>query len=184
MNLSKYKKDINFIGRSIFIRVLWYFLGATLVSSIIPGSIWRVKLLHLFGARLGSGLVLKPGLNVKYPWKLVVGNNAWIGENVWIDNLDLVVVGSNTCISQGAYLCTGSHDWCSETFDLIIMPIVIGDRCWVCAKAVIGPGSNIGDGSVVGLGCVFSGTLDRWHIVRVNDRAQLTIKRRKIRENP
>ena len=65
---------------------------------------------------LEKGVVIKPNVKIKYPWNLYIGNNSWLGEKVWIDNLDIVSVGNNCCISQGAYLLTGNHDYRSEYF--------------------------------------------------------------------
>jgi putative colanic acid biosynthesis acetyltransferase WcaF len=115
--------------------------------------------------------MLKPGLKIKFPWRLVVGDNTWLGEDVWIDNLAPVLIGADCCISQGAYLCTGSHDWSKSGFDLITKPIRIGDRAWIAARAIIGPGVTVGEGAVLGLGSVASGDLAPWTIYRGNPAA-------------
>ena len=96
-------------------------------------------MLVAFGARIGKGFVIKPAVNIKYPWKLKVGDDVWIGENVWIDNIGNVTIGSNVCISQGAMLLTGNHNYKSETFDLMIKPIVVEEGVWIGAKATIAP---------------------------------------------
>jgi len=118
----------------------------------------------LFGAEIGPNVVIKPHTKVKFPWRLRIGENSWIGENVWIDNLADVSIGSNACISQGAYLCTGSHDWNAPKFDLIVKPIVIADGAWVAAKSTVGPGVTIGEGAVLGLGSTTSKDLEPWSI--------------------
>ena len=97
------------------------------VSSSIPGSAHRCFLLRAFGAKIGRGVNIKPRVKVKFPWRLIVGNHSWIGEAVWIDNLAEVEIGANCCVSQGAYLCTGSHDWNSRKFTLITKPIRVED---------------------------------------------------------
>lgn len=165
MHLSKYQKREEVAGKSRFLVILWMLFGEPLVKSAIPSSMFRVFLLRLFGAKIGLGVNIKPRVQIKYPWKLSVGNHSWIGENTWIDNLAAVTIGPNVCISQGVYLCTGSHDWSKDTFDLILKPILIDSHSWVCAKAVVGPGTQIGEGGVVGLGCVFTGVLEPWTIV-------------------
>lgn len=96
--------------------------------------------LKIFGAQLGKGLVIKPGVNVKFPWKLKIGDNVWIGENVWIDNLDYVSIGDDVCISQGALLLTGNHDYTKSSFDYRNAPITLEDGVWVGAKAIVCPG--------------------------------------------
>ena len=114
-------------GRPALIEAAWMVVQWLLVSSWIPGAAHRRFVLRLFGARIGAGVNLKPRLRVKFPWRLTVGAHSWIGEDVWIDNLAPVTIGSNCCLSQGAFLCTGSHDWSSPTFDLITRAITIED---------------------------------------------------------
>lgn len=151
-------------GRSILVETLWLFVSALLVQSRLPGSALRRMLLRLFGSKVGEGVVLKPGIKIKFPWRLEIGDHSWIGEDAWIDNLALVTIGSNACLSQGAYLCTGSHDWSSPTFDLIVKPITIGEGAWVGARSIIGPGVTVGDGAVLGLGSTTSKDLKPWCI--------------------
>ena len=98
------------------------------------------------------------------PWRLEVGDHTWIGEGVWIDNLAEVRIGAHCCLSQGVYLCTGSHDWSKSTFDLITMPISIHDGAWICAQATIGPGVTVFEGAILGLGSVATSNLDAWGV--------------------
>jgi putative colanic acid biosynthesis acetyltransferase WcaF len=149
-------------GAPALVEALWVILQWLFVACDLPGSAHRKFLLRLFGARVGKGVVVKTGVQIKFPWRLQVGDDSWIGERAWIDNLALVTIGSNACISQGAYLCTGSHDWSSPTFDLIVKPITIGDGAWVAAKSTVGPGVIIGEGAVLGLGSTTSKDLEPW----------------------
>jgi putative colanic acid biosynthesis acetyltransferase WcaF len=142
-------------GRSWVVIALWYFLGAPLVrSSWMPVSSVKVALLRAFGAHIGRGAYLKPGIKVKFPWYLRVGDYCWLGEDVWIDNLAPVNIGSHVCISQGAYLCTGNHDWSTINMKLFRKPIVLQDGSWVGARAVVGPGTVVGIGAIVTAGSV------------------------------
>jgi putative colanic acid biosynthesis acetyltransferase WcaF len=151
-------------GRPALVELAWLLAQALFVSSWLPGSLQRRVLLRLFGASLGKGVVIKPGVRVKFPWRLTVGDHSWIGEDVWIDNLGVVEIGRNCCLSQGAYLCTGSHDWRLQSFDLIVKPIVIDDCVWIAAKARVAPGVKLGAGSVLGLGSVATADLAPWTI--------------------
>jgi len=116
----------------------------------------KTFLLRLFGAQVGRGVHIKPRVNIKYPWFLIIGDFTWIGESVWIDNLATVQIGSNVCLSQGAYLCTGNHDYTKTAFDLILEPITIEDGVWIGARAVIGPNVTLGNHSVVTAGSVIT----------------------------
>jgi len=164
MHLNSYENLYFDRGRSKFVEIAWILVSAITFSTWLPGSWWRLILLRLFGAEIGVGCVIKPYVRVKFPWKLFVGDYCWIGENVWIDNLDTIALKSNCCISQGGYLCTGSHDWTKDTFDLIIKPIVICEHVWVGAFSRIGPGVVLGEGTVCTLGSVLGKSTGEWEI--------------------
>ena len=135
--------------------MLWFCAGSPLLASrCLPGSAWRIYLLRIFGAQIGIGCRLKPGLRVKYPWRLQVGPHCWLGEDVWIDNLAEVCIGEHACLSQGVYLCTGNHNYRSAGFDLCCAPIVIGDGAWLAAQVTVAPGVKVGSDAVVGIGSV------------------------------
>jgi putative colanic acid biosynthesis acetyltransferase WcaF len=99
-------------------------------------------------------------VNIKYPWHLSVGDYSWIGEDVWIDNLAYVTIGANCCISQGALLLCGNHNYKSSAFDLIVKPIKIYDGAWVCAKSVVCPGVNVGENAVLTVGSIAISSLE------------------------
>jgi len=141
-------------GRSRLVELLWIVLGGVVLGGAIPGSRQRVAILRLFGASIGQGVVLKPGIRVKFPWRLTIGDHSWIGESVWIDNLAPVEIGAHVCVSQGAYLCTGSHDRTKSTFDLITRPIRLENGSWVGAMACVAPGVTLGAESVLAMGSV------------------------------
>lgn len=151
------------------VQTLWFCLGAPLLSARwLPGSVWRVWLLRVFGARIGNGCRLKPGLRVKFPWRLQVGEACWLAEDAWLDNLATIRLGDRVCISQSAYICTGNHNIRSPGFDLRLGPITIGSDAWIAARAVLAPGTRVGAGAVVALGAVVSGVVPPGAIVRGN----------------
>ena len=164
-------------GRALFVEVLWIIIQAIFVSSWIPGSKHRVLLLKLFGAQIATGVVIKTGVCVKFPWRLKIGKNSWIGQNVWIDNLAMVSIANNCCVSQGAYLCTGNHDWSSSQFDLVTKPIDLGSGSWVAARAVVGPGVKVGEGAILTMGSAAASNLDSWSIYRGNPAKKFGLRR-------
>jgi putative colanic acid biosynthesis acetyltransferase WcaF len=149
-------------------QALWLLLGQPLLGSFLPGTPWRKALLRAFGARLGRGGRIKPHLRVKFPWRLVVGHHCWLGEEVWIDNLATVLVGDRVCISQGAYLCTGNHDFRSAAFDLKLGAIRIDDDVWIGARSMLAPGTHLGSCTVVMLGAVVKGEVAPGAVVAGN----------------
>lgn len=150
-------------GASWLTQVAWLLAGRVL-ASWLPGSAWRRKLLRLFSAKIGDGVVLKPGIRVKFPWRLRIGDHSWIGEGVWLDNLVEVEIGRHACLSQGVYVCTGSHDWSDPAFKLIVKPVKIEDGAWLGAFTRIAPGVTVGQGAVLSLGSVALKDLEGWSI--------------------
>ena len=110
----------------------------------------RTAALRAFGAKIGEGTLVRHRVRIHWPWKLTLGENVWIGEGAWILNLEPVKIGSNSCISQDVFICTGSHDFKSDSFEFDNAPITIGERSWVAAKATILRGVAVGEGSLVG----------------------------------
>jgi putative colanic acid biosynthesis acetyltransferase WcaF len=160
MQLNQYTLGTYSTGANFWKQVLWYYGGAPLVRSyLLTNSSFKCWILRCFGARVGEGVRIKPGVRVKFPWRLVVGDFVWLGENCWIDNLAMVTIGSNSCISQDVYICTGNHDWSDPAFGLKDAPVHVGQGCWLAARATIGPGVTVGEGAVLGLGSVASRSL-------------------------
>lgn len=135
---------------------------------MFPINSLKVNLLRAFGAKVGKGVVIKPCVNIKYPWKLEIGDYSWIGEEVWIDNLDEVVIGANCCISQGAMLLCGNHDYKRTDFQLIVKPINIEEGAWIGAKSVVCPGVNVKSHAVLSVQSTASSDLENYSIYKGN----------------
>src|SRR3972149_1662324 len=152
-DLSKYDNSWYKPGGSLLRRFLWFVLNASVfMCPLIPFSRLKIFLLRMFGAKVGRSVNIKPSVNIKYPWRLIVGNHTWIGENVWIDNLADVSLGENVCLSQGAMLFSGNHNYKKETFDLITGNITLEDGVWIGAKAIVCPGVKCGTHAVLTAG--------------------------------
>lgn len=150
-------------------RMLWYFVNLVFFQSyLFPVSGLKRGLLRIFGARIAGGVVIKPGVNIKYPWFLEVGENSWIGEKVWIDNLALVKIGSNCCLSQGAMLLTGNHNYKMSGFDLEVKGIELENGVWIGAQALVCPGVVCYSHAVLSAGSVATKSLDTFTIYSGN----------------
>ncbi len=161
-------------------RILWHYINLIfLKSGWFPFYGLKVFLLKLFGAKLGTGILIKPFVNIKYPWFLTIGNNVWIGEEVWIDNLAQVTIGDHVCLSQGALLLTGSHDYRSTSFDLTAKKIALQNGVWICAKAVICPGVTCHEQSIVTAGSVITADCEANSIYKGNPAIKLKIREMK-----
>jgi putative colanic acid biosynthesis acetyltransferase WcaF len=125
-------------------------------------------LLRIFGAEIGKRVVIKPRVNIKYPWNISIGENAWIGERVWLDSLDKINIGANACISQGAMLICGNHNYKKLTFDLIVKEINLQDGVWIGAGAVVCSGVTCKSHSVLTSGSVATDNLEAYSIYQGN----------------
>ena len=144
-------------GRGLAVRVLWHFANALFLQSALnPSSGLKVAVLRLFGAKVGAGCVLKPGISVKSPWNLTMGDHCWIGERAWIDSLAPVTLGSHVCLSQDVYLCCGNHDWADPAFGKTVSPITVEDGAWIATRATVMPGVIVRSHAVVAAGAVLA----------------------------
>jgi putative colanic acid biosynthesis acetyltransferase WcaF len=177
VDLSLYDNSWYNTGGGKIKRVLWYFINALIFDShFFPFNGLKIFLLKIFGANVGKGVVIKPKVNIKYPWNISIGDYTWIGEGVWLDSLVKISIGKHCCISQGAYLLTGNHDYRSHTFDLILKPIEIKDGVWIGAKSIVCPGVVCESYSMLTAGSVISHTMEENTIYKTNS-AFITKKR-------
>lgn len=138
------------IGRGRAIQILWLAVsGGVFMRWWCPARL-RVAILRAFGAHVGDGVLVRHRVRIHWPWKLTVGDRSWIGEGAWLLNLDQITIGANVCISQEAFLCTGSHDRYSSTFEFDNAPITIEDGAWIAARATVLRGVTVGRAATIG----------------------------------
>ena len=155
--------------KGFLMQFLWYFVNVLfLINPLNPISFIKVLLLKCFGATIGKGVVIKPGVNVKYPWLLKIGDYCWIGENVWIDNLEQITIEDNCCLSQGSMLLTGSHNYKITSFDLITGEIVLEEGVWIGAHSIVCPGVTCKSHSVLAVNSVATKDLNAYQVYQGN----------------
>lgn len=137
-------------GRPRLTQLLWLVVSRMIVMKWWCPSPVRLWILRMFGAEIGVGTLIRADVKIHWPWKLKVDAHTWIGEEVWILNLEPVTIGANTCVSQGVFICTGSHDRNSSTFEFDNAPITIGGSVWIATRATILRGVHIADGATIG----------------------------------
>lgn len=142
-------------GRPRLVEMMWYLCKCVffLTPAPIPTA-WKRGILRRFGARVGRGVIIKPRVNIHFPWKFSVGDHAWIGEEVFILNFEPVTIGAQGCVSQRAFLCTGNHDYRKPDMPYRNAPITVEDGAWIGAQCFIGPGVTIGSEAVVTAGSI------------------------------
>lgn len=151
-DLSSFKVPKNFRGRSKVKTQLWgivdFFLFRTSLQFMYG---YRNFLLRIFGAKIGKNVLIRPSVKITYPWKLIIGNNCWIGEETYLYNLENITIGSNVVISHRTFLNTGGHDYNKTTFDIFAKPIIVEDEAWITSEVYISPGVTISRGAVIGV---------------------------------
>ena len=169
MDLSRYDNSDFDRGVPWWKEALWVLVRDQFFQTGLPWpSHLRVALLRAFGARVGENVVVRGNVNVSFPWRLTVGDHVWIGEDAGILSLADVTIEDHVCISQRAYLCTGSHDYRREDFRLITRPITVRAGSWIAAAAFIAPGVEIGAGAVVAAGSIVTKNVPPHTLVRGN----------------
>jgi len=163
-------------------RVLWWLTCALAFRpSPRPFHSWRRALLRLFGAEVAAGCHVYPRAKIWAPFNLEMGEDSCLADDVSCYCVDKIRIGRRVVVSQGAHLCTGSHDISSPFFALVTAPITICDHVWVASEAFIGPGVHLGEGCVVGArGVVTKNTLP-WTVYTGNPAKP--IKLRSIRQS-
>ncbi len=176
-DLSTYNNSPFHPGGNAVKRVLWYYLNALfLKTSLVPSNNFKAFLLRMFGAKIGNKVTIKPGVNVKYPWHLTIGHHTWIGENVWIDCLVPVTIGNNVCISQGAVLLTGNHNYKKTSFNLIVQSVILEDGAWIGAGAMVNPGVIVASHAVLTSGSVATKNMEAYTVYQGNPAVKIRLR--------
>lgn len=180
IDLSKYHNALN--RRHQLVRLLWNVVWGLLARPLprSMGSGWKRLLLRLFGAKVHPTSVVYSSAKVYYPANLEMAEYSCLASNVDCYNVALIRIGANTTVSQGAYLCTASHDISNPLHPLITAPIVIEDQAWIGARAFVGMGVTIGQGAVVGAMASVYKNVEPWVVVGGNPAK--FIKKRIIKE--
>ncbi len=141
------------MNNSTFLRFgVWFSFQHLFFKSLLFPSFFRPIVLRIFGASIGKKVYIRRGVRVHFPWNLEIGDDCWIGEEVWFINHEKVTIGSNVCISQRSIICSGGHDYRSASLEYAHKPVTIKDGAWVCLDAKVLPGVTIGECSVVSAG--------------------------------
>lgn len=169
VHLSTFRNNWFERGAPRWKELCWLIVSAVFFRHSL--SLWnsaKIRWLRLFGAKIGNGVLIKPQVQIKFPWRLQIGDYSWIGEKVWIDNLAQTDIGPDVCISQGTYIFTGNHDYKKTTFDLVVKPVLIEEGAWIGAKAIVCPGVTVGSHAVLAAGSVATSDLEAYSIYQGN----------------
>lgn len=170
-------------GRGFVIRATWLLVDALVfVNPVVTSYRFKAWVLRLFGAGIGTAVVIKPGVHIKYPWHLTVGDHSWIGERAWLDSSSPLHIGSHVVISQGVFLACGTHDWMDPGMGSVSAPIVVEDGAWIASHVLVAGNVRIGQEAMVALGSVVFNDCEPRGTYRGNPAQR--IGERRIRDYP
>ena len=162
---------INHLGRKHqVVRMMWSIIW-TLTCKWLPRSLgdgWKRFILRLFGAKISDTARVYSTVKIYYPANLIMEDYACLASDVDCYNVAMIRIGRYATVSQGAFLCTASHDITSPTHDLITAPIVIEAQAWIGADAFVGMGVTVAEGSVVGARAALFKSTNPWDVVGGN----------------
>jgi putative colanic acid biosynthesis acetyltransferase WcaF len=177
MQLNTYNNSWYHPGANKLVCIIWYITNAVFFDSyLMPISSIKVSILRLFGCTVGQGVVIKPKVNIKYPWNITIGNCVWIGEEVWLDSLATIEIKDHVCISQGAYLLTGNHNYKKQSFDLMVLPITLETGSWIGAKSVVCPGVHCATNAILTAGSIATKNLEANTIYQGNPAEKIRMR--------
>ena len=163
VNLRAYRNPQGSVIRRFVWEVIWMFGGRWTPRWAL--NWWRRLLMRAFGAKIGKDVRLQGGAAIWQPWRITIGANSWVDGTANLYSVDDIRIGHDAVISEGAFICTASHDLASRTFALTSAPVEIGDYAWICAHAIVLPGVKIGEGAVVASGAVVAEDVEPWTVV-------------------
>ncbi|NQY88108.1 MAG: putative colanic acid biosynthesis acetyltransferase [Colwellia sp.] len=141
-------------------------------------NLWRIGLYKLFGAKIHKKVTIYPKAKVWIPWNLVMEEGSCIANDTVIYNQGMVYIRKHALISQAAHICTGTHNYETQCFDLVIKAIEIGEHSWVAAEAFVGPGVKVGEGAVLGARAVAFKELEAWGVYTGNPAIKVKIRKK------
>lgn len=169
VDLSRFDNPDFDPGAGYVKRTLWYFTNALFfINPLFPFRTPKPYLLRLFGAKVGKGVVIHPGVNIKFPWKLAIGSHVWIGQRAWLDNLDQLTMQDNVVVSQGAMIIQGSHDYRKVDYPTLHAPVLLEEGSWVGAGAMVLGGVTLRSHALLAAGSVTGKSLKAYTIYRGN----------------
>ena len=180
-NIDPYTQP-SFSLKNRLARLIWTIVYTLFFkTSPRPFHEWRSFLLRCFGAKMGKGCHVYPNAKIWAPWNLVMADYVGMADDVNCYSMAVVSLGTKVMVSQGTYLCTGTHDYEDPSFQLCAKPIYIGDNAWLCAESFIHPGVTIGEGAIIGARSVVTKDMPAWTVCTGNPCK--SIKPRIIRNN-
>lgn len=132
---------------------------------LVPFHFFRLLAYSLVGIKLGKGSVIHIGARFFNPVNIKIGEGTIIGDNVFLDGRDSLVIGNHVDIASQVLIYNSEHDINSENFAPISAPVEIGDYVFIGPRSIILPGVKIGKGAIIGAGAVVTKDVEEFKIV-------------------
>lgn len=152
-------------GRPLHWVVPWHVVSNLAFKKWWFPARFRPALLRAFGARVTDDVNIREEVHIQWPWHLRIDGPTWIGQGVFILSVAEVHIERDVCLSQDVMVCAGSHDRNDPGFEHVNTPVRIERGAWLCARAIVLPGTTVGDHAVVGAGAVVRGSVGSSEIV-------------------
>ena len=179
LDLAQYRNRHSKASRAkrLLWQLVWGLLCRPLPSRVWLFHRWRCFWLRAFGATVGSHCAVFSSVRIWAPWNLTLGDNCCLADGVDCYSVAPIVLGANATVSQGARLCTASHDISSPVMELTYRPITVGAGAWIAGWSIVLPGVTLGEGAVVGAGAVVTKDVPAWTVVAGNPARQIGVRR-------
>lgn len=143
-----------------------------------PLNAWRLFWLRSFGATVHGAPFVHGRASIIRPWNLTLHERSCLGDGAVAYCLDEVELGPGATLAQGAYLCTGTHDFDHPNTPLKTAAISVGAHAFIGLRAIVLPGVSVGTGAIVGAGAVATRDVADWTIVGGNPAKPIGVRRR------
>jgi acetyltransferase-like isoleucine patch superfamily enzyme len=109
------------------------------------------------------------------PERVRLGRATYPGDmpGCYIQAINGIEIGDETILAPGVGLISANHDPDDLDRHLPCEPIRIGKHCWIGMNAVILPGVQLGDHTIVGAGAVVTRSFPHGHCVIAGNPARL-----------
>ena len=138
-------------------RIAKYFINKLRYKHFSKFNRTRIRYYKKIVKAAGDNIIIKAGVIIKNPDKLILGNNISIQENCFFSCYGGLTVGNNVSFATGTKIFTSNHDYKHGIIrdnKLIVSPTVIGSNVWIGADVKILSGVNIADNVVIAAGAV------------------------------
>lgn len=126
------------------------------------GRRWRGLYYPLVLGHVGRNCVFNEGLLIAGPEHISLGDGVVLNDGAILQSSEgaPIRIGHRVHLAYGATVITGNLDMTKGWIDHerhVGVPVTIGDGAVIGTRAVLMPGSNVGEGAVVSAGSVVTG---------------------------